>query len=592
MMTANRARRYDVAIIGSGIGGSVMAAILARNGVRVAIFEGAGHPRFAIGESTVPETTLGLCILAARYGVPELADVAGFSSVQRNITSSCGVKRNFSWAYHHDGEEFDSSECTQFPALSAPLGPDVHYFRQDIDSWAYQVALSYGADGFNHTQITGVDFADDGVTLSTANRGDFHADFVLDAGGMNSLLGQELDLRVDPPTYQTRTRTLFSHFVDVEPFDRVAAPASEHKMPQPFNQGTLHHLFKGGWVWVIPFDNHPHSTNKLCSIGITIDIDQYPIDEDLSPTEEFWKHVNRFPTFARQMRDAQSVRPIIRTNRVQFQSRQVVGDRWALLPHASDFIDPLTSSGLSITMMAINSMADRLISASHDGDYSAARFKYVERWIKKSFEYYDKLVGYAYVSFDSFELWNAWFRVWTLNTLYGSNGLMEVLFAHDNTGDPEVFNRLEMAPFRGLQGQDNEKSAQMFATACAAMEDYKQKEITTQVACDRIFKALSDSELVPPTWKLLDPAERSPAPSLTTFPMVKVLFWGRFRSPDHVRGQYMTTGLAAVLKRAGTYYRNELRLGGSHAYIATRDLFTVRNRDWRKARPAAFRRSR
>jgi len=41
---------YDVAIIGTGIGGSTLAAVLARQGLKVIVFEAGAHPKFAIGE--------------------------------------------------------------------------------------------------------------------------------------------------------------------------------------------------------------------------------------------------------------------------------------------------------------------------------------------------------------------------------------------------------------------------------------------------------------------------------------------------------------------------------------------------------------
>lgn len=69
MTTQELARNHDVIIVGGGIGGSTLAAILARHGVRVLMVEASGHPRFAIGESTVPETIMGLRNLALRYDV-------------------------------------------------------------------------------------------------------------------------------------------------------------------------------------------------------------------------------------------------------------------------------------------------------------------------------------------------------------------------------------------------------------------------------------------------------------------------------------------------------------------------------------------
>ena len=64
---------YDVAIIGSGIGGSTLASVLARQGLSVIVFEGGAHPRFTIGESMILETSEAMRALAEFYDVPELA---------------------------------------------------------------------------------------------------------------------------------------------------------------------------------------------------------------------------------------------------------------------------------------------------------------------------------------------------------------------------------------------------------------------------------------------------------------------------------------------------------------------------------------
>lgn len=52
----NSPKKHDVAIIGSGIGGSTLAAILARQGLSVIVFEAGTHPKFAVGESMILET--------------------------------------------------------------------------------------------------------------------------------------------------------------------------------------------------------------------------------------------------------------------------------------------------------------------------------------------------------------------------------------------------------------------------------------------------------------------------------------------------------------------------------------------------------
>lgn len=72
---------YDIAIIGSGIGGSTLGAILARQGLHVVIFEAGVHPKFAVGESMILETSETLRALAVFY------DVRNWPTSVRSTTS-------------------------------------------------------------------------------------------------------------------------------------------------------------------------------------------------------------------------------------------------------------------------------------------------------------------------------------------------------------------------------------------------------------------------------------------------------------------------------------------------------------------------
>src|SRR6266851_4005032 len=80
---------YDVAILGAGVGGGMLAAILARHDVRVLLVEADSHPRFTIGESTIPETAGLLRIIGERYSVPEIGHLATFQSVRHHVSSAC-----------------------------------------------------------------------------------------------------------------------------------------------------------------------------------------------------------------------------------------------------------------------------------------------------------------------------------------------------------------------------------------------------------------------------------------------------------------------------------------------------------------------
>src|SRR5204863_1410889 len=60
----------DVAIVGSGFSGALLALVLRQQGRSVALLERGTHPRFAIGESTTPLCNLRLEAIADRWDLP------------------------------------------------------------------------------------------------------------------------------------------------------------------------------------------------------------------------------------------------------------------------------------------------------------------------------------------------------------------------------------------------------------------------------------------------------------------------------------------------------------------------------------------
>ena len=67
---------FDLAIVGSGFGGSLTSMIASRLGLSVILIERGRHPRFAIGESTSPLANVILEQLAERYDLPRLLPLA------------------------------------------------------------------------------------------------------------------------------------------------------------------------------------------------------------------------------------------------------------------------------------------------------------------------------------------------------------------------------------------------------------------------------------------------------------------------------------------------------------------------------------
>src|SRR4051812_13632066 len=92
---------FDIAIVGSGFGGSLLAMIARRLGRSVILLERGQHPRFAIGESSTPLANLLLEEMAHRYELPRLLPLVKWGSWQKTYPSlGCGLKRGFSFFHH------------------------------------------------------------------------------------------------------------------------------------------------------------------------------------------------------------------------------------------------------------------------------------------------------------------------------------------------------------------------------------------------------------------------------------------------------------------------------------------------------------
>ena len=72
---------YDIAVFGSGISGSTLSIVLARMGLKVLVIESKTHPRFAIGESTIPTMTLMFNDIANKHDIPEFKEIFSYPTL-------------------------------------------------------------------------------------------------------------------------------------------------------------------------------------------------------------------------------------------------------------------------------------------------------------------------------------------------------------------------------------------------------------------------------------------------------------------------------------------------------------------------------
>jgi FADH2 O2-dependent halogenase len=348
---------FDLAVVGSGFGGSLLAMVARRIGLRVVLVERGSHPRFAIGESTSPLANLLLEQLAARYDLPSLAPLATYGSWLREYPEvRRGLKRGFTFFHHREGRPFgaaaDRSDQLMVAASPNDRVADTHWLRADVDHLLVGEAARIGVEYLDETLLESVEIPGGGRTARLAGTrrrrpAELRARLVVDASGPRGLLGRALGIPQAPLPAMPRTATLFAHFTGVARCDEMEAFRTAGTPPYPIDDAALHHVFDGGWMWVLRFDH------GVTSAGFMLE-ERLARDVDLEDGHAAWRQLlSRFPSIAEQFAAAEPVLPFRASRDVTYRASAAAGDGWALLPSAAGFVDPLFSTGIPLTLLGV-----------------------------------------------------------------------------------------------------------------------------------------------------------------------------------------------------------------------------------------------
>jgi tetracycline 7-halogenase / FADH2 O2-dependent halogenase len=563
---------FDTIIVGSGLAGSSLAAILARHGYRVLLLEKGRHPRFAIGEAAFFRTCLWIWLTGRRYDVPELLHIISPEAIAEHIAPSAGLKQTFGQAYHRPDRPYRIEETHNIVTPLAFFFRDTHFFRQDVDHYLTKTAVKYGAVYRDQTTVSGIDFDDGGVTVTTETGESFRGRYIVDGAGYRSPLADRLGLRDDNPRTRTNSRSIFSHFSHVQPFDDTL----DGRIPGSYSlyEGTLHHAFDGGWFWVIPFDNNEWSDNPLCSVGVMLDRDKFPRPADLSPEEEFWQIVNRFPGVANHLQGARAVRPFVGTDRIQYSAKQAAGPRYTLLAHSYGFVDPLYSRGMMWTFENLYALGHRLMDALDADDFAMERFDYLNGLAEAQLRRADQLVYNGYRSMAHFDTWNAWLRVFVGGELLPGLYLWRRALKYIATGDPAWITGLDTAPKPCFEASFAGPYQALLDAAEDLFDQMHDGAIAPEEAAASLFARLQAADFLPhPGYAFGDPAARHNDFTRAST-LARIILWGKFRAPRPMRREIFDLPMATLQK---------IELDGRLLSPLRRKLGRIR----RQGRPAA-----
>jgi FADH2 O2-dependent halogenase len=397
-------QHVDVTVIGSGFAGSILAWILARQGLGVALIDRARHPRFAIGESSTPIADLILRRLGNDYQLKELSDLSTWGSWQRSHPDlGCGRKRGFSYFVHHQGREYEEADLGQSSLLVAASPSDdvadTHWYRADVDTLFWRQAVSSGAMDLTGHRVIGIHRARKSglhVVCQGQTEVKLATDWVVDATGQTGVFTEHF--AIDDMTSQllTRTHAIYGHYRGVGTWKSVAESRMLRQDLDPFDpdDAAQHHLLESGWVWMLRFNN------GITSVGYTT-----PSDRPLPELEQL---ARSYPTLGTLMHDGQLVAPpqgCRRTTRLQRCLDPVVDAHCLMLPTAAVTLDPLHSTGIAHALAGVERLIP--ILTADDATNNPQRVAEYRRALLEETRLLDRLVHTAYETMSDFDRFTA-----------------------------------------------------------------------------------------------------------------------------------------------------------------------------------------
>ena len=313
----------DVLVIGGGPAGSTTANLLAHAGHDVLVLEKEVFPRFHIGESLLP--------------------------IDLPIFERLGVKLDYKDFIRKDGAEFideRTGATATFVFREGLEGTPKNAYqveRSRFDHHLLKQAEARGAKVRYGVRVEGMAVEDGAVRVDTKTDGTFRARYMVDATGQDAFMARSN--RTVQPLKGFGCVAVFRHYDGL-------APAIFEELTASGNIKVL--MVPDGWMWVIPL------AGPRLSVGI---VSRHAIT---TPKETLDKAIAASPIIQRLTVGATRTEPRIIRN-FSYRNRQPYGPRWGCAGDASCFLDPVFSSGVSLAMLAGESLAEKVSAALRAG---------------------------------------------------------------------------------------------------------------------------------------------------------------------------------------------------------------------------------
>ncbi|MES2590644.1 MAG: NAD(P)/FAD-dependent oxidoreductase [Bacteroidota bacterium] len=316
--------KVDVLVIGAGPAGSIASSIIHQQGFKVKVVEKEKFPRFVIGESLLPRV------------MDHLEEAKLLEAVKK-----AGFQEKFGAKFVRGDEICDFNFANQFSngwtwTWQVP--------RADFDKILIDTVASMGVSVEQETAVTDITFNGTKSITTVAdkhgNKKQIEADFIVDASGYGRVIPRMFNL--DKPSNFDPRKTHFTHFKDLKRPEGVDG-----------NRITVIVHQQRTWIWIIPF------SNGNTSVGFVADPEFFK-DFPENPTERMKAIIASDVNTKERFADAEMMFTPRTIEGYAISTKQLYGDGFVLCGNATEFLDPVFSSGVTFAMES-GSKAGKLV---------------------------------------------------------------------------------------------------------------------------------------------------------------------------------------------------------------------------------------
>lgn len=325
--------KTDVLVIGAGPAGTIAASILNQEGFNVKMVEKTQFPRFVIGESLLPRCmdhleAAGLLEAVKKQGFQEKFGakfIRGDEICDFNFSNQ--FTKGWNWTWQVPRAHFDKTLADTVQEKGVPI--DYQTGVKDIKFHS----------GFS---ITTVEHAD-------GSKKEIEAKFIVDASGYGRVIPRMFNL--DEPSNFPQRKAFFAHIRDLKRPGGIDG-----------NRITVVVHRQDIWIWIIPF------STGVTSVGF---VGTPEFFEQFGGTDEksFRSMIASDPNTADRFHQAELVMAPTAIAGYAITTKRLYGDGFVLTGNATEFLDPVFSSGVTFAMESGHTAA-RLVARHLRGDPS------------------------------------------------------------------------------------------------------------------------------------------------------------------------------------------------------------------------------